>query len=337
MVIEQLKSSRSGAVEFRLSLSSQLCLGFIACLTVPVVGSSCRANQAEAQSLKRTAQAETTSRTQITNTQITNTQTSKTPISKTQTSKTQISKIQTSGAYANSHSDDAILERARHNKQIFEDEEAIKDYTTYLKAHPELENVRAERADEYRIEHRFPEYMSDLQILMHSKNVNTAASAATDLGKLYQKQGKFQEAIKTFKFARSLGIHTLLTEMSDCARQAGDYETALQISNEIIKSGATFEGKLRRAQTYLAMNKAKEALADLNSLVSQQKKHLERIDPESREIYPVLKHLMTATQERIKCYDALKEKELAQKDRAEVRKVEQMVYNEMPFLTKDKK
>ncbi len=236
-----------------------------------------------------------------------------------------------------SAADEAILVRARRNKQMFEDEEAIKDYTTYLSSHPTNERVRAERAEELRNERRYDEYTNDLKILIKSKDNNIASSAASDLGKLYQKQGKYAEAIKNFKFARSLGVSTLLTELSECARSSGDYTTALQVSNEIIKSGDVFEGKRHRAETFLAMNKPREALDDLNQLTREQKKYIASIDKESRAIFPALKRLLQILADRAKCYDALKESKLAQLDRAEIRKVEQEAYNETPFLTKDKR
>ncbi|HEY9730627.1 MAG TPA: hypothetical protein V6C89_01860 [Drouetiella sp.] len=233
--------------------------------------------------------------------------------------------------------DAAILERARRNKQIFEDEESIKDYTTYLSAHPGDEKVRGERAEELRNEHRYDEYTADLNILIKSKDKNVASSAASDLGKLYQKQGKYAEAIKTFKYARSLGVSTLLTEMSDCARSSGDYATALQVANEIIKQGDVFEGKRHRAETLLKMNKPREALDDLNQLTRDQKKYIASVDKESRAIFPAIRRLLLVLADRAQCYDALKETKLAQADRAEIRTYEQEAYNETPFLTKDKR
>ncbi len=243
-------------------------------------------------------------------------------------------KIKTVNAAAHLQDEQAILKRARRNKEVFEDEQAINDYTEYLKLHPEDEHARAERAEEYRNEHRFDEYRRDLNILIRSKNVNTAIGAATDIGKLYQKEQKYGDAIKSFRLARSLGATELLTEISDCARLSGDYNTALQVSNDIIKKGEIFDGKKRRAQAYLAINKPTDALKDLNELVNSEMKNIKSIDKESRAIFPALKRLMLALTERAKCYDLLKDTKLAQQDRAEIRKIEQEAYNETPFLTK---
>lgn len=230
--------------------------------------------------------------------------------------------------------DEAILARARQNKKIFEDEEAIKDYTAYLKVHPDNDTVRAERADELRNESRFDEYISDLQILIKSKSRSISCEAASQLGKFYQKRHQYAEAIKAFKLARSLGSTTQLTEMCDCARLSGDYETAMKLSNEVIKSGESFAGRLRRAQTLLAWNRPKEALADLDSLIREEKKYIDSIDKESRAVFPALRRLMQALSERAKCFDALKNEKLAKRDRDEIRKIEQEAYNESPFLTK---
>ncbi|MBS1953968.1 MAG: hypothetical protein JST89_07280 [Cyanobacteria bacterium SZAS-4] len=228
------------------------------------------------------------------------------------------------------------LAKARRCKQMFEDEEAIKAYTEYLTAHPDDEKVRAERAEELRNEARLDECMSDYKVLMKSKNSNIASSAATDLGKLYQKKKNYSEAIKTFKIARSLGVSTLLTEISDCARLSGDNETALQISNEVIKAGQVFDGRIRRANTYLAMNKPKLALEDSTFLVNMQLKAIAATDKESRQIYSEKKKLVIALEARQKCYEALKEPKLAAQDRAAITSVQREAYNEMPFLIKEK-
>ena len=256
------------------------------------------------------------------------------PVPAASKSDRQASSAQTSKFSNSKTEDEAILARARQNRKMFEDEEAIKDYTAYLKSHPENDTVRAERADELRNEHRFEEYISDLQILIKSRQRSIACEAASQLGKFYQKKHQYSEAIKAFKLARSLGSRTQLTEMCDCARLSGDYETALKISNDIINSGENFAGRLRRAQTLIAWNKPREALSDLNSLIAEQKKYIDSIDKESRAIFPALKRLMQALTERANCFDALKEAKLAKQDRSEIRKIEQEAYNESPFLTK---
>ncbi len=237
---------------------------------------------------------------------------------------------------AASGSDADVLARARRSKQMFDDEDAIKAYTQYLNAHPDAEKVRAERAEELRNEARFDECISDYRMLLKSKNSGTASSAASDLGKLYQKRGNYEEAIKTFKIARSLGVTTLLTEISDCARLSGDNETALQTSNEIIKSGQIFDGRLHRANAYFAMNQPKLALDDSTYLVNLQRKLIAGIDKESGAIYSASKRLIEALEVRAKCYEALKEPKLAQQDKAAITTVQQEVYNESPFLIKEK-
>lgn len=229
-----------------------------------------------------------------------------------------------------------LLAKARRAKEMFEDEEAIKAYTQYLTAHPDDEKARAERADELRNETRFDECISDYQMLMKSKNFGIASNAATDLGKLYQKRKNYPEAIKTFKFARSLGVRTLLTEISDCARLSGDNETALQFSNEVIKNGEIFGGRIRRANAYLAMNKPKLALEDSNFLVNLQLKAIAKTDIESRQIYSEKKKLVEALEAREQCYEALKEPKLAQQDKEAITSVQREAYNEMPFLIKEK-
>ncbi len=233
-------------------------------------------------------------------------------------------------------SDAEMLATARRCKQMFDDDEAIKAYTKYLAAHPDAETVRAERAEELRNEARFDECMSDYRLLIKSKNSGIASSAATELGKLYQKRKNYPEAIKTFKIARSLGVSTLLTEISDCARLSGDNETALQVSNEVIKTGQVFDGRIRRSSTYLAMNKPKLALDDANFLVDLQKRTIAVTDKESRQIYSESKRLIEALEVRAQCYEALKEPKLAQQDKAAVIKVQREVYNESPFLIKEK-
>lgn len=232
--------------------------------------------------------------------------------------------------------DAAVLARARRSRQMFEDEEAIKAYTQYLTAHPGAEKVRAERAEEFRNEARFDECIGDYRMLIKSKNSGIASSAATDLGKLYQKRGNYADAITAFKTARSLGVSTLLTEMSDCARLSGDNEAALQISNEIIKSGEIFAGRMHRANALLAMNKPKLALDDSTYLVNLQKKLIAGIDKGSGAIYTQSKRLIDGLEVRAKCYEALKEPKLAQQDKAAITKLQQEVYNESPFLIKEK-
>ncbi len=135
------------------------------------------------------------------------------------------------GKSAGQGTDADVLAKARRCKQMFEDEEAIKAYTQYLTAHPNDEKIRAERVESLRNEARFDECISEYKLLIKSKNFAIATNAATDLGKLYQNRKNYAEAIKTFKIARSLGVKTLLTEISDCARLSGDNETALQVSN----------------------------------------------------------------------------------------------------------
>jgi tetratricopeptide (TPR) repeat protein len=243
----------------------------------------------------------------------------------------------TGSAPAKIESGEDLLKRARHNKQMFDDEEAINCYSKYLSTHPNDDAVRLERAEEYRNEHRFDECIADYQKLINSKNKYSASNAATELGKLYQKQGKYKDAIKTLKIARQLGVKTLLTEISDCARLSGDNEMALQMSSEILKSGDEFNGREHRARALMALKQPRQALIDFDFLVKTQREKIQRIDKESREIYPAFKMLVELLGERASCYETLKDTKRALEDKAAVRKVEQELYNESPFLTKDKK
>jgi len=110
----------------------------------------------------------------------------------------------TASALAKNESDEDVLKRARYNKKMFDDEEAINCYSKYLNTHPNADAVRMERAEEYRNEHRFNECIADYQRLIDSKNKFIASDAASELGKLYQKQGKYKDAIKNFKIARRM-------------------------------------------------------------------------------------------------------------------------------------
>jgi tetratricopeptide (TPR) repeat protein len=243
---------------------------------------------------------------------------------------------QTAATTGKQLSDAELLKKARYNKIMFEDEESIQNYTKYLTAHPDDEAARFERSEEYRNEHRFDECISDLNKLITSKNPAMASKAATQLGKLYQSEKNYKEAIKAFKIARKMGVPTLLTEISDCARLSGDNETALQYSNLIIKSGDNFAGRKHRADAYMAMNQPRMALVDLSVLIAEQRDHIAHIDKEGREIYPTMKRLVDLLTDRAKCYDILKATKEAQADKVAIQKMQQEVYSEVPFLVKDK-
>ncbi len=243
----------------------------------------------------------------------------------------------TAAALAKNESDEDVLKRARYNKKMFDDEEAINCYSTYLNTHPNADAVRMERAEEYRNENRLNECIADYQRLIDSKNKLIACNAASELGKVYQKQKNYKDAIKNFKIARQLGSTSLLTELSDCARLSGDNETALQMSSEILKSGNEFTGREHRARALMGLNQPRKALIDLDFLVKTQRENIARIDKESRAIYPAFKMLVELLGERASCYETLKDTKRALQDKAAVRKVEQELYNESPFLTKDKK
>ncbi len=243
----------------------------------------------------------------------------------------------TASTLAKIESDEDLLKRARYSKKMLDDEEALNLYSKYLNTHPNADAVRMERAEEYRNENRVNECIADYQRLIDSKNKLIASNAASELGKLYQKQKNYKDAIKNFKIARQLGSTGLLTELSDCARLSGDNQMALQMSSEIIKSGDQFNGREHRARALMASNQSRMALVDLDFLVKAQRANIERIDKESRAIYPAFKMLVELLGERASCYETLKDTKRALQDKAAVRKVEQELYNESPFLTKDKK